>query len=185
MNPIYEPAEDSFLLKKHLKKHVKGIVLDIGTGTGIQALEAASPKKVVKVYAVDINSKAIDYCREKIQNKKIIFLTSDLFRVFRVDQRYKNIKFDTIIFNPPYLSTEEPKDIALDGGKKGYELISRFLNEAKPFLKGKTKILLLFSSLTGKEKIEHYLIKNHLKFIELEKQHIFFEDLFVYLIEKD
>ena len=184
MNSIYKPREDSFLLKKHLKKHVKGVVLDIGTGTGIQALEAASSKKVVKVYAIDINSKAIDYCRANIDNKKIIFLTSDLFLVFRVDQRYKNTKFDTIIFNPPYLPTEKPKDIALDGGKKGYESICRFLNEAKPFLKGKTKILVIFSSLTGKEKLDKYLSEHYFKFKELEKQHIFFEDLYVYLIEK-
>jgi len=45
--------------------------------------------------------------------------------------------------------------------------------------------LIVFSSLTGKEKLEHFLIKNHFKFKELEKKHIFFEDLFVYLIEKD
>ena len=56
-------------------------------------------------------------------------------------------------------------------GKHGYELICRFLNEAKPFLKGKTKILIVFSSLTGKEKLEHYLIKNHFGFKELEISH--------------
>jgi len=178
---LYEPLEDSFLLKKHIKKYVKGTVLDIGTGTGIQALEAAKSKRVVKVFATDINPKAIDYCREHVTNKKIIFLTSDLFNAFRFDKRYKDIKFDTIIFNPPYLPTDKKaKDIALDGGKNGYELICRFLNNAKPFLKPKTNILIIFSSLTGKEKIDHYLTKKHFTFKELEKKHIFFEDLFVY-----
>lgn len=182
---MYQPREDSFLLKKQIKKFAKGIVLDIGTGTGIQALEAAKSKKVVKVYAVDIDKEAIDYCKENIDNKKIIFLKSDLFKIFRLDKRYKNVKFDTIIFNPPYLpENPEIKDITLDGGKKGYELICRFLNESLHYIKPTTKILLVFSSLTGKEKLENYLLKKRFKFKELDKKHIFFEDIFIYLIEK-
>ncbi len=183
---MYEPQEDSFLLQKHIKRYVKGIVLDIGTGSGIQALEAASSKKVPKVYAVDIDKEAISHCRRNIDNNKIVFLTSDLFSVFRMNKKFKDIKFDTIIFNPPYLP-EDPndKDVALDGGKKGYELICRFLNEANPYIKPKTKILLVFSSLTGKDTIDRYLIKKRFKFRELEKENIFFEGIFVYLIENE
>ena len=97
---MYEPEEDSHLLQKYIKKYAKGIVLDIGTGSGIQAKEAAASKKVVKVYAVDIDSEVIYYCRKNVQDGKIIFLTSDLFQVFRVDKRYQKVKFDTILFNP-------------------------------------------------------------------------------------
>lgn len=182
---MYEPREDSFLLKKHIKKYAKGIVLDMGTGSGIQAIESASSKKVTKVYATDVDRKAIDHCKNNIKNKKIIFLTSDLFQVFQ-NKKYQDLKFDTIIFNPPYLP-EDPndKDVALDGGKKGYELICRFLNEAKLYIKPNTKILLVFSSLTGKETLDNYLIKKHFKFKELEKENSFFEGIFVYLIEKE
>ena len=35
---LYEPREDSRLLAKYAKKYAKGLVLDIGTGSGIQAL---------------------------------------------------------------------------------------------------------------------------------------------------
>jgi len=69
---IYEPAEDSFLLQKYVKKYAKGIALDMGTGSGIQAETAASSKKVVKVFAVDINEEAIKYCIRHQKNKKII-----------------------------------------------------------------------------------------------------------------
>jgi pyruvate dehydrogenase E1 component alpha subunit len=40
-NGVYEPREDSLLLEKYVKKFAKGIVLDIGTGSGIQAKAAA------------------------------------------------------------------------------------------------------------------------------------------------
>ncbi|MFH1642868.1 MAG: HemK2/MTQ2 family protein methyltransferase [Nanoarchaeota archaeon] len=183
--PIYEPLEDSYLIKKYIPKYVKGIVLDMGTGTGILAEEAAKSKKVVKVYAVDINKEAITYCYQ-LANKKIKFLTSDLFSVFRTDKRYKYLKFDTILFNPPYLPNDKRvKDVALDGGKKGYELICRFINQAEHYIKPNTKIILLFSSLTGKETLDKYLVKKRFTFKEISKQHIFFEDLYVYLIEKD
>lgn len=182
---IYEPREDSFLIQKYIKKYAKGIVLDIGTGSGILAEESAKSKKVVKVFGVDINEEAIKYCIRNQKSKKIIFAMSDLFSLFKIDRRYMGIKFDTIIFNPPYLPNEpDVKDAALDGGKKGYELICKFLHESKKFLKPKGKILIIFSSLTGKEKLDNFLIDNYWKFKELEKKHIFFEDLFVYVVNK-
>jgi len=183
---IYEPAEDSFLLQKYIKKYSKGIVLDMGTGTGIQAEEAAKSKKAVKVFGVDINEEAIKHCIRHQKNKKIIFATSNLFRLFKLDRRYIGIKFDTIIFNPPYLPNDPNiKDKALDGGKKGYELICKFLHECKKFLRPNGKILLLFSSLTSKPTLDNFLIKNHWKFKEITKKHIFFETLYVYLIENE
>ncbi len=181
---IYEPEEDSFLMQAYIKKYSKGVVLDMGTGTGIQAEEAAGSKKVVKVFGVDINEEAIKHCIRNQKSKKIIFATSDLFTLFKVDRRYIGTKFDTIIFNPPYLPNDPKiKDKALDGGKKGYELICGFLHESKNFLKPNGKILLLFSSLTSKPTLDNFLIKNHWKFKEITKKHIFFEDLYLYLIE--
>lgn len=182
---IYKPKEDSFLIQKHIEKYSKGIVLDVGTGTGILAEEAASSKKVVKVFGVDINEEAIKYCIRNQKSKKIIYAMSDLFSLFKSDRRYMGVKFDTIIFNPPYLPNDpKVKDKALDGGRKGYELICRFLHECKKFLKPKGKILIVFSSLTGKEKLDNFLINNHWKFRLLDKKHIFFEDLYVYILNR-
>ncbi len=184
MQEVYQPREDSYLLRKYLGKYVKGIVLDMGTGSGILALEAAKSRKVVKVFGVDVNEEAIKYCIRNIKNKKILFMCSNLFSVFKKEEAYKNIKFDTILFNPPYLPTD-PRygDIALDGGKCGYELICKFLHESKRFLKPKGKILMVFSSLTGKERIDLFLQRNNWEYLVLEKKHIFFEDLYLYLIK--
>jgi len=173
---IYQPREDSFLLKKYVSRYSKGIVLDMGTGSGIQAEEAA--KKANKVIAVDINKEVIDYCKKNIKNKKISFIKSDLFG-FK-----PKIKFDLIIFNPPYLPRDKD-DKRIEGGKHGYEIIKRFLKEVKKYLKPGGKILLLFSSLTNKEMVDSFIKKNLFKFKLLEKKKFFFETLYVYLLFKE
>jgi len=178
---VYEPREDSFLLKKYVKKFAYGNVLDIGTGSGILALEAAKKGDVKKVVGLDIDKDAVEYCKKNIKKKKIDFFVSDLFSIYK-----KTIKkFDAIIFNPPYLPEDvKLKDLTLDGGKKGYEILERFFNEVNNYLAEKGIFLIVFSSLTKKDKIDEFIKNNLLEFKELEKKHIFFEDLYVYLIKK-
>ena len=76
----YTPAEDSYLLVEQVKKYSNGNVLEIGTGTGIQAIEAS--KKANKVVAVDIDEEALKIASEnaKKADAKITFLKSDLFQ---------------------------------------------------------------------------------------------------------
>lgn len=177
-NEVYEPREDSLLLEKYVKKLARGFVLDIGTGSGIQA--KAAVERADFVIGVDINQKALNFCNKNIKSDKINFLKSDLFSIF---EKKRNKKFDTIIFNPPYLPEDKNyKDIALDGGKKGYEVIERFLSEAKKFLAEDGLILLIFSSFTDKEKIDKLIKKNGFMSEELERVHISFEDIYCYKI---
>ncbi len=176
---IYEPQEDSTMLEKYVRQYAKGKVLDVGTGSGIQAIAAAQNKNVSSVLATDVQKGVIEYCKKNIKNKKIKFIQSDLF---------KNIKgkFDIIIFNPPYLPQElKLKDLTIAGGKKGYEVIERFLNEVNNFLKIDGIILIVFSSLTKKTKVGEFIKNNFLDLKELEKIHIFFEDIYVYLLRKN
>ena len=175
---VYEPKEDSILLAGEVRKYAKGLCLDIGTGSGIQALEAAKQKEVKKVLACDIQKGVVNCCRTKIKNKKITFAVSNLF---------SNIKgrFDTIIFNPPYLPDDEiSKDIALYGGKEGYELLDRFFSEAGAYLAKDGIILIVFSSLTKKDKVDESIKKRLFEFNELASMKIFFETLYVYLVRK-
>ena len=176
---IYEPREDSFLMEKAVKKYAYGKVLDMGTGSGIQAIAAAKNKKVRSVIAVDINKEAV---MDTLQNAMkegipISVQQSNLFE--NLDE-----KFDTIIFNPPYLPSDPKlKDLTLDGGKKGYELIQKFLKQAKKHLEKKGIILLLFSSLTDKDKVEDILTKNKYKYKEIDKLNLDFEELYIYSIK--
>jgi len=174
---IYQPAEDSNFLALHVKKYAKGRVLDVGTGSGIQAKTAL--KIAEKVIAVDINEDAIKYCKEKYP--EIEFRVSDLF---------SNVieQFDLIIFNPPYLPMDEEDekvfDPALFGGKNGWEIIERFLIDAKSYLKDNGRILLLISSLTNQTKVEEILTKENYNFKQIDELKMDFERLYIYEIGK-
>ncbi len=177
---IYEPAEDSFLIQKHIKDYAKGKVLEIGTGSGILAETAAQGENVESVLAVDIQKGVIEHCKNSIKHKKITFKQSDLFsNIKRTEQ------FDCIIFNPPYLPTNpRAPDVTLDAGKKGYELIVRFLESANRSLTPEGTILLLFSSFSKKSVIDDCIKKNLFEAKQIDQQHISFETLYVYAITK-
>jgi len=170
---IYEPREDSFLLQKYVKIRAKGKILDLGSGSGIQALTAL--KNTQDVIASDINEEAVSGLRKKGINA----IKSNLF---------ENIKdkFDLIIFNPPYLPElkGEDKELskAISGGKKGHELIESFIKQAKNYLAVKGKILMVCSSLTGN--VEALFNKYNYKFKKLEEQSFFFEKIFVYRLNE-
>ncbi len=171
---VYKPAEDTFLLLDVLEEidELPEKVLELGTGTGIIAIYCA--KRGSEVIATDINEKALALAEENARlngvDKKIKFVESNLF---------ENVKgrFETIVFNPPYLPEEEPRDIALDGGEKGYELSKLFLKDLGKHLKQGGRCYLLLSSLDLPEK----LLKPYRHKILAEKS-FFFEKLYVFEI---
>jgi len=180
---VYEPREDSYLLQEFVREHAFGRVLDVGTGSGIQALTAAESVKVREVIAIDINETAIEELKQKVKLiKKVKPRQSDLFSEVEG-------QFDMIIFNPPYLPQDKVgneiiEDPSLYGGKKGWEISERFFNEVSKHLVPGGKILFLFSTLTNKEKIEEIIENNLLIFERLGSKKLAFEELFVYLVEK-
>jgi len=181
---LYEPAEDSFLIQKHIKEYAVGNVLEIGTGSAILAVEAAHSEKVKSVLAVDIQKEVIEHCKKTIKKKKTEVIKKITFKQSNLFQNVKG-RFDTIIFNPPYLPADRrDPDITLDGGKHGYETVELFLNQANKYLTESGKILLLFSSLTKKNKIDEIIKANLFTAKEIGQQHISFETLYVYVIEK-
>ncbi len=174
---IYKLSNDSYLLEKAVKKFARGrSFLDIGAGSGIQS-ETALKSGASFVLAADISPESI----KLLKSKKLNAISSDLF---------ENIKdkFDIIAFNPPYLPDDkrEPKDSKLSttGGKKGDELILRFLNQAKKHLAPEGAILLVISSLTPRKRITKLLSSLNLKKTTLEREKLFMETLEVWAIKK-
>jgi len=175
---IYQPAEDSFLLEKEVKKLAKNkTFLDIGAGSGIQG-KAALKSGAKNVFFADINKEAIF----KLKKEGFEAIESDLF---------SNIegKFDIISFNPPYLPEDKREDkesaTATTGGKRGDEIILKFLKGVKSHLNKEGIILLVVSSLTPKEKIIKLLEKQKMKREVLSSQKLFFETLEVWEISNN
>ena len=166
---MYNPGDDSYLLEKYVRKFARGKVLDVGCGSGI--LMKAALTKSKNVSGVDIDDDSVEHCKKlKLNASK-----SDLF---------SNVKgrFDVIIFNPPYLpqdeNMKEHKD--LFGGKYGWEVIEKFFSKVDDYLENKAEILILFSSLTNKKKVDSIITKKF-KFEELESKSVgLMEKLFVY-----
>ncbi len=172
---IYEPREDSFLLQKHVAQYARGTVLDMGSGSGIQAETAL--KKTKDVLAADCDPEVIAH----LKKKGIAVIQSDLFSHIPKKQ------FDLIIFNPPYLpedKREKMEDrLALMGGKYGYEVLQRFFKEAKSYLKKEGKILIVFSSITGD--IEFIAKQEGYAFKKLDEQSFFFEKIYIYELQRN
>ena len=173
---IYNPREDSFLLEKEVKKYSKGkSFLDIGSGSGIQA-EAAKDAGAKSILCADINNEAL----KELKKQGFKTRKSDLL---------SNIKgkFDIISFNPPYLPDNKKEDkeskLATTGGKKGDEIILRFLKNVKSHLNKNGIILLVLSSLTPKKRVLALLKKQSLKYKILSSQKFFFEELQVWEIK--
>jgi len=113
---VYPPSEDTELLLESMKIHSGERVLDMGTGSGILAIEAARRGGVVT--AADISETALECSQKNAERNgvEIQCILSDLFENV-------NGAFDVILFNPPYLpkedwSSREKGDRTWDGGGK-------------------------------------------------------------------
>ena len=175
---VYIPAEDSYLLAENLEIEYGKSVLEIGTGSGIVAMYAS--KLTDKVTATDINFDAImlaesNFKENNIDNIELLF--GNLF------EPVKDRKFDVILFNTPYLPTEEGEvlednlNYAFDGGLNGRKVIDLFLNEVKNHLNDGGIVQLIQSSLSDNDETLNML--DELGFIAeiAKKEHYFFEDI--------
>jgi release factor glutamine methyltransferase len=177
---IYLPAEDSFLMSEILKENLPQLLeknnnlrfLEIGAGSGVH-LQTALTLGIQKenIFSSDINENSVSHCSSLGFN----CIYSDLFDDFKKDE-----SFDIIIFNPPYLPEDEKEPMesrtSTTGGKKGNEIILRFLRQAKAHLKENGKIFLITSSLA--EEINFIPLGYGAKEIGCEK--LFFERLCIW-----
>ncbi len=146
---VYEPAEDSFMIAENLLVSKGEKVLDMGTGCGILGVVAA--EKASLVVSVDINPDAVRCAKEnaKINGvaEKMLFINGDLFSMIR-----PGVKFDLIMFNPPYLPSDIGEDrewivMAWAGGLNGRAVIDRFLHDVQDYLRIGGRVLLVQSTL--------------------------------------
>ncbi len=177
---VYYPREDSKLLAKTIEKmDIKGAnVLEIGCGCGFLSILMA--KRGASVTAVDINKDAVEITKANTETNKtaINAFESDLFSAIRG-------RFDLIIFNPPYLPTDEGEnDKTCAGGKSGREVIEKFATEVKNYLKPHGLVLLVISSLTGEKEVLELFKKQNMSASVVAREKIPWEELTVIRAEQ-
>lgn len=131
---------------KICKEYSNGVnILDLCTGSGAIAvsLDRILRKNCVdaKICASDISKQALKIARKNSENNNanVKIIESDLFE----NIEYK--KFDIIVSNPPYIRTDEIKNlskqvkeepyIALNGGIDGLHFYRKIIKEAKGYIK--------------------------------------------------
>ena len=195
INEVYFPQEDSNLLKEVSKNIAKGVVLEMGCGSGYVLCSLSG--QIEFGIGLDINPLAVKASEKyaKIESEgNLWFFQSNLFSFlesFSIEifmnrmwlRKGKTQKiFDYILFNPPYLPDEfdnSLNDIALNGGKEGTQVIERFLRSFRSYLKSDGKALIIISSII-KEKFLALLEKYKIHFILLDKKGLFYEELYCY-----
>lgn len=145
---VYPVREDTFLLVSSMKSHLKemkGRILDMGCGTGLASIVAAS--NGWEVVSVDREPRALSLTRENLSLNDLAGeqYLSDLFE--GIPGKFIRA-FDLIIFNPPYLKgTEEilnrREDLALVGGKRGWEITARFCRDCGDYIADGGSIIIL------------------------------------------
>ncbi len=124
-------------------------VLDVGTGTGVQAIHAAVGG-ASHVVAVDINLDAIICAKENVVLNHVEDIVdvreSDLFSAVKTDER-----FDIIIANLPI--TDYPVSGIVESAlyDPDYELHKRFFEKAKEFLTPTGSIIMTHINFHGNE----------------------------------
>lgn len=177
---VYEPAEDTFLLRDAALAEIRpdDRVLEVGCGSG--AIAAALLDRAGAVAATDINPHAV----RETRTRGVETVRTDLMAGVRGT-------FDLVVFNPPYLPTAPEERIddwleyALDGGPTGRETIERFAADVGRVLARYGRILLLVSTLTDPDEVRKLF--SGLGYIVLlaAKERVEGEDLIVLRITRD
>jgi release factor glutamine methyltransferase len=145
------PRQDTEILIEKIislysdKENLK--ILDIGTGSGIIAISLAKYLKNSSVVAIDISQDAIDIAKKNASVNGVLnqieFVLSNIFESLTNDN-----KFDIIVSNPPYIRSEEIKNLqteikkyeplsALDGGNDGLNFYRKITKESIKYLNTK------------------------------------------------
>ena len=115
-------------------------IADVGTGSGILAVTLAKHLPGASVTMIDVSPAALAVAQQNADRNgvsdRIEAIESDLFAAVPAER-----KFDMIVSNPPYITSEEMQQLAvdvcryeptlaLDGGPQGTDVIERLIPQA-------------------------------------------------------
>lgn len=88
-------------------------ILDIGTGSGCIAISLAKHLPNAQIYAMDISEKALEVTKANaaLNQVKVTTFKGDILDKSCWDSLGKELKFDIIVSNPPYVREQEKQEI--------------------------------------------------------------------------
>jgi len=132
-------------------------IVDVGTGSGVIAVCAATQMKNCEVVAVDVSEASLAVAQRNVDKHgvgdRVTILKSDLLGGVPAEPQ-----FDFVVSNPPYISTPEYHDLAVDvkdfepklalvGGETGTELIETLIHQAAGVLRSGGSLILEISPM--------------------------------------
>jgi release factor glutamine methyltransferase len=165
---LYLPSEDSIFLSNTVNHYHGNLALEIGTSSGIILKELSKNFRIV--IGTDIDFDSLKHLQSVLKNNRLI--CCDAATAIR------NIEFDLIVTNPPYLP-DNPNyvDRTIDGGPTGIEVSVHILASVLDKLSEKGKILIMVSSLSKKKKLESFISDNNLIMKQIAQKGLFYESL--------
>ena len=150
---VYPPSDDSILLVESLDVRPGEMVLEVGCGSGVVSIHCAV--NGCDVAAVDVNPKAVALARRNAEANGVSFPISESDVYENVDGR-----FDTIVFNLPYLPVDEEGLLAKawSGGPDGLGPLPRLLKGAPEHLNPDGRVVVVVSSLIEPQALHEVLI---------------------------
>ncbi len=163
--PETEHMIDVFLKYSHDLENV----LDLCCGTGCIGITVKHKAPHIKITLSDISQEALEISQKNAKNNyilnKIKFIRSNLLE--NIDE-----KFDAILCNPPYISTEEYKALSIDvhyepktallAGENGLDFYEKIANTAKNNLNPGGYIFFEIGEKQMKSIVELYTLNNYI-----------------------
>ena len=155
-------------IKKYWQEPID--IIDLGCGSGVIGLTLEKKVSTTSVDLVDISPAALEVAQKngKRLQSKASFIESDFFTNIKK-------KYDVIISNPPYISTEEeieeivkenePSE-ALYAGKEGLDCYEKILQEVENHMKDKCLIAFEIGANQAEKIIK--IIQKYLKDVSIE-----------------
>lgn len=175
---VYPPSEDSLLLIRSFDVTPGEKVLELGCGSGIVSLHCAKAGAVVT--AGDLNPSAVRLTKKNGEknNLNVNVVLTDVYD--SVDG-----KFDTVVFNLPYLPVDDdlPLAEAWSGGEDGLGPLPRVLEGIHDRGNDGWRIVVVVSSLMDEGRLDSLLAPYRVTV--LGELPLFFEKLRVLQISAD